>query len=71
MTAKKLDFLMDLNGSKEPVKVRIYKNQGGVNVAMFDDEAFFPEFIAIEYLPEVIRVLQEVYKASKREALHD
>ena len=68
MTAQKLDFLLAISPERypqgDPVKVRIFVNEYGEKVARFENNALFPDCVAIEYLPEVICVMQQVLNAA-------
>ena len=68
MTAQKLDFLMDLHGHKDPVKVRIYENESGHKMASFDNDLFAFTVVCVDFLPEMIRVMQEVREAARKGA---
>lgn len=68
MTAQKLDFLIDLDGHKDFVKVRIYENQSGYKMASFDNDLFSSGIVCVDYLGEMIRVMQEVLEASRKGA---
>lgn len=68
MTAQKLDFLMDLYPGGDLVKVRIYVNESGFKMAAFDNDLFSSGTVCVDYLGEMIRVMQEVLEAARKGA---
>lgn len=68
MTAKKLDFLMTMDGQKLPVKARIFEGDNGDTYAHVDGAIFCGLDVNLLDLDQAIEILQAVRAAAGKSA---